>query len=129
MIVGLGTDIIDIERIRNAYMRHGERFVSRILTAPERQQCHENEWIPFLAKRFAAKEAFAKALGIGIRSIMSWQAISILRDDHGKPFVFLHSTALIKKLTDMAIDKIHVSIADEKMHAIAFVILEANNSM
>lgn len=129
MIVGLGTDIIDVERIKNAYARHGERFVARILTTAERAQCHDNELIPFLAKRFAAKEAFAKALGMGITGHMSWQAISILRAEKGKPTVVVHSAALIAKLADMEIDRIHVSVTDEKKNAVAFVILETNKQM
>lgn len=126
MILGLGTDIIEVQRIKQAYLRHGERFVHRILTLEEREQCRKDELIPFIAKRFAAKEAFAKALGLGISSFMSWQAISILRSEKGSPKVVIHSTALNQQLMKMAVENIHVSLSDEKRYAIAFVILEAH---
>ena len=126
MILGLGTDIVEIPRITRAYARHGEKFIRRILTTEEREQCRESELVSFMAKRFAAKEAFSKALGMGIRSVMSWQAVSILRSEKGEPRIKVHSEALKKQLMERTVGNIHISISDEKLYAIAFVILEAN---
>jgi holo-[acyl-carrier-protein] synthase len=124
MIVGIGTDILDIARMEKAYVRHGERLALRLLTLAERQQCGPNELIRFLAKRFAAKEAFSKALGTGIISPMSWQAVSFLRGPQGKPVCITHTQALKAKLNAMAVQQIHVSITDEKAYAVAFVVFE-----
>lgn len=124
MIVGIGTDILDIARMEKAYARHGERLMHRLLTLAERQQCAPNELIRFLAKRFAAKEAFSKALGTGITSPMSWQAVSFLRGPKGKPVCVTHTQALQNRLHAMEVQQIHVSITDEKAYAVAFVVFE-----
>lgn len=126
MIVGIGTDILDIVRMEKAYARHGARLVARILTPAERQQCRPNELIRFLAKRFVAKEAFSKALGTGIISPMSWQAVSVLRGPNGKPVCVVHTEALQARLHTMGVQQIHVSITDEKAYAVAFVIFETD---
>lgn len=124
MIVGIGTDILEIDRIERAYARHGERLVQRILTPIERQQCRSNEVIRFLAKRFAAKEAFSKALGTGLVSPMSWQALSVLRGFKGKPTCFVHTEALQVRLDKMEVQHIHISITDEKAYTVAFIVFE-----
>ena len=126
MIIGIGTDILDISRMQKAYARHGERLVQRILTPDERQQCRPKELIQFLAKRFAAKEAFSKALGTGIAFPMSWQAVSFLRGPNGKPLAKVHAEALQAKLYDMNVQHIYISMTDEKAYAVAFVIFETD---
>lgn len=125
MIVGVGTDILEVSRMEAAYARHGERLVERILTPAERAQCRANERIRFLAKRFAAKEAYSKALGTGIRMPMSWQAVSVLRGPTGKPVCVAHTPALEERLKMLGVKQIHVSITDEKAYAVAFVIFES----
>ncbi|MCX6896586.1 MAG: holo-ACP synthase [Verrucomicrobia bacterium] len=91
MILGIGTDIIEVERIRNSFNRFGERFVNRILLPNEIAYClaHKNP-APFLAARFAAKEAISKAFGTGIGTQLGWQDMEIARQASGEPYVILH---------------------------------------
>jgi holo-[acyl-carrier protein] synthase len=124
MIHGIGTDIVEVSRIEDALARFGEAFAQRILT--------EREWLVFeqsqtqarfLAKRFAAKEAFAKALGTGLRAPATMQNIGVTHDDLGKPMLEL-SPALQSVLDQRGILATHLSISDEKALAVAFVVLE-----
>lgn len=88
-IAGLGNDIIEIERIREAYQEHGERFLQRILTEKERLYCFSHQDpMPHLAGRFCAKEAISKALGLGIGAEVSFREMEIVNNDKGKPEVF-----------------------------------------
>ena len=91
MILGVGIDIIEVARIKASYEKFGERFVSRILHADEIAYClsHKNP-APFLAVRFAAKEAISKAFGTGICAQLGWQDMEIRRKKSGEPFVVLH---------------------------------------
>ncbi len=89
-ILGLGNDIIEIERIRLSLITHPEKFIARILTEREQEYCAKHsDPAPHLAGRFAAKEAVAKALGTGFGQHLSWQDIEILNNADGKPEVFL----------------------------------------
>ena len=124
MIYGVGTDVVEIERIRRAIERFGDRFVRRILCEPEikRFQSHR---LPasYLAKRFAAKEAFTKALGTGIRAPANWHGVWVTNLRSGKPV--LEFSASLKSLLDRRkITQAHVSLSDEKGVAFATVILE-----
>jgi holo-[acyl-carrier protein] synthase len=124
MIYGIGTDIVSIERIQQTLDRHGAQFAQRILTDDELVQLNDvKEAAPWLAKRWAAKEAFGKAAGIGIRAPLALNAIGIVNDEHGKP-MFDISPAVKTWLDDHAIARTHVSISDEHEHAIAFVVFE-----
>ena len=91
MILGIGIDIIEAARIASSYERFGERFVNRILLPDEIAYClsHKNP-APFLAARFAAKEAISKAFGTGIGAALGWQDMEICRKESGEPFVVLH---------------------------------------
>jgi holo-[acyl-carrier protein] synthase len=91
MILGTGIDIIEVGRIASSYEKFGERFVNRILHAGEIAYClsHKNP-APFLAARFAAKEAISKAFGTGIGAALGWQDMEIRRKESGEPFVVLH---------------------------------------
>ena len=91
MILGVGTDIIEVARIKNSFDRFGERFVNRILLPNEIAYClaHKNP-APFLAARFAAKEAISKAFGTGIGAQLGWQDVEIARKASGEPYVILH---------------------------------------
>ena len=94
-MLAIGTDLLDSRRIHAAFERHGSRFVERILTPKERQIfVQRQDSINFLAKQFAAKEALSKALGTGIAKGVGFQQLEILRDEQGKPDVFLHGAAL-----------------------------------
>ena len=91
MILGVGIDIIEVARIAASYEKFGERFVNRILLADEIAYCLSNKNpAPFLAARFAAKEAISKAFGTGIGAALGWQDMEIRRKDSGEPFVVLH---------------------------------------
>lgn len=124
MIFGIGTDIVSTSRIEAAVQRHGDAFARRILSQHEytefSAQAHPAR---FLAKRFAAKEAFAKATGHGLRHPVTLHHISVGHDEMGKPnFVF--DGGLVTYLEQLGITRHHLSISDEKDTAVAFVILE-----
>jgi holo-[acyl-carrier protein] synthase len=97
MILGVGIDIIEVTRIASSYEKFGERFVSRILHVDEIAYClsHKNP-APFIAARFAAKEAISKAFGTGIGAALGWHDMEIRRKKSGEPFVILHGNG--KKL-------------------------------
>ena len=124
MIFGVGTDVVEISRIEAALKRHGERFALRILCPPELERFKRHR-LPanYLAKRFAAKEAFTKALGTGIKSPANWHGVWVRNLASGKP-VLEFSDALQKLLSTKAITSAHVSLSDEKGVAFATVILE-----
>src|SRR5664279_2522664 len=91
MILGVGIDIIEVSRIQASYERFGERFLNRILLADEIAYCLSHKAPgPFLAARFAAKEAISKAFGTGIGAQLGWQDMEIKRKESGEPFVVLH---------------------------------------
>jgi holo-[acyl-carrier protein] synthase len=124
MILGIGTDIVSTARIEEACARHGAAFAERLLTAPELAeyavQAHPAR---FLAKRFAAKEAFAKATGQGLRHPVSLHNITVGHDALGKP-AFEFAPELETYLNTRGVSRHHLSISDEHEHAVAFVILE-----
>jgi len=91
MILGLGIDIIEVERIRSSFTKFGERFTSRILHPAETAYClSHKDPAPFLAVRFAAKEAISKAFGTGIGAQLGWKDMEVGRKESGEPFVILH---------------------------------------
>ena len=124
MIYGIGTDIVATRRVALALERFGERFAARILAVEERAEfCAHPSPARFLAKRFAAKEAFAKALGTGIRHPATLHNIRITHDSLGKPLLSFHAT-LSRELEQRGIRNHHLSLSDERDMAVAFVILE-----
>lgn len=126
MIIGIGSDIARIARFEQAMARHGPRFSQRILSHQERLHLTDAARpAAYLAKRFAAKEAFVKALGLGLRQGMRWTQIEVLNDALGKPVLRLSGTA--RALSNQAgVSRLHVSLSDESSHALAFVILESD---
>lgn len=123
MIKGIGTDIVAIERIEKTLNRQ-PLFAKRILTDNEYNdfgQAHSQA--AFLAKRFAAKEAVLKALGTGLAKGMTWQDIEVRHDDLGKPWIHLEGEAQ-QRAHAIGVQQVHVSISDERQHAIAFVVME-----
>jgi len=124
MIVGIGSDIARVGRFEQAMTRHGERFAQRIL-GPEEQQMLVSHAQPagYLAKRFAAKEAFVKALGSGLRHGIQWGDIQVLNDHLGKPCLQLDGLAKVYA-QKLEVSAMHVSLSDEADYALAFVILE-----
>ena len=123
MIFGIGTDIVAVTRLRAMWERHGDRAVERILAPQEIPDfAGATDKGRFLAKRFAAKEAFSKALGTGVRPPATLSAIAILHDHLGKPML-VFSPALHALLEEKNL-KAHLSISDEAEYAVAYVILE-----
>jgi holo-[acyl-carrier protein] synthase len=124
VIAGVGVDLCARARMARGLARFGERFARRVLAAPE---WSDYERAPhrdaFLAKRFAAKEAFAKAFGTGVRVPATLQAIRVVRDAAGRPG-FAFDARLSDALEARGITGHHLSLADERDHALAFVVLE-----
>jgi holo-[acyl-carrier protein] synthase len=125
MIFGIGTDIVEVTRIEASIAQFGDDFAKRILADSE-FATYEKSAIKsrFLAKRFAAKEAFSKALGTGLRAPATFHNIAVSHDDLGKPMLLL-APELQLFLNNKNITKTHISISDEKNLAAAFVVLEA----
>lgn len=124
MIFGIGTDIVEVSRIEDSLLRFGNAFAERILNEQEWLSYSQSNTQPrFLAKRFAAKEAFAKALGTGLRAPATFQNIGIAHDDLGKPVLDI-APELQVLLDSKGIRYMHLSISDEKALAAAFVVLE-----
>ena len=128
MILGIGTDIVQVSRMRANLDRHGERFVRHILANAELEEFFvAKRPAHFLAKRFAAKEAFVKALGTGFRNGIRFSDIRVTHDDLGKPGLgYNGKTASL--LQQMGVTLSHISLADERDYAVAFVILDADGS-
>jgi holo-[acyl-carrier protein] synthase len=124
MIYGIGTDVISVARISRALARFGDRFAQRILAEREFADYRKRK-LPerFLAKRFAAKEAFSKAMGTGIRTPVTWRYIEVGHDRRGKPLIVPHPL-LAARMQEWSIGAAHISITDELDIAVAFVILE-----
>jgi holo-[acyl-carrier protein] synthase len=124
MIYGIGTDLASVKRIEDALFRFGDRFLHRILSESEvAEYAYSSQPARFLAKRFAAKEAFSKAFGTGIGAEVGWHDIAVGHDARGKPIVQL-SDALAARAQALGIRESHISLTDEAEHALAFVILE-----
>lgn len=125
MIIGIGVDVCEIARIHDALSRRGDHFAERILATDELtefNQLNPSMQAGFLAKRFAAKEAIAKALGTGIGRGFSFHDITVSHDDLGKPFIILNSENVT--LRNVCGSRIHLSISDERTQAIAFCTIE-----
>ncbi len=128
MIYGIGTDLCDIRRIADTYGRRGERFAERVLGVQELRVFHARRaraparGLRFLATRFSAKEAFSKAIGLGIRSPMRWRACEILNEPSGKPVLRL-SGELAQWFASRRLVA-HVSVTDETDYASSIVIVE-----
>ena len=124
MIVGIGTDLVEIVRVERALERHGDRFARRILVAQEYERfAAHRKPAAYLAKRFAAKEAFSKAMGTGIRAPVNWQNLGVANHSSGRPYFEL-SEALAELVRQRGIRSVHVSLTDERGMAAAFVVLE-----
>ena len=126
MIVGMGTDIVDIDRIRAGLERHGRRYAAKILTSAELELLAPADSLPAasrLAGRFAAKEAAVKALGTGFSDGIGLHDVEILADPHGKPLLIFAARAEARRL-ELGARRSHISISHERQHAVALVILE-----
>ncbi|HET8870576.1 MAG TPA: holo-ACP synthase [Aquabacterium sp.] len=129
MIVGVGTDLCDTTRLARALARHGDGFARKILGPNEysefqsRQSRTPERALRYLGTRFAAKEAFSKAIGLGMTAPMSWKSCEVLNDAQGRPYVSLNG-----ELADWFRGqgwRVYVSVSDEGQHALAFVVVES----
>ena len=128
MIFGIGTDIVRVSRLQADLDRFGVRFAERILTDAELAEFHQNpNKAHFLARRFAAKEAAAKAMGTGIANGVQLRHIGVTHDALGKPQLVFVAGAL-EFLRKHRVTVAHVSLADEQDHAVAFVTLEIDTT-
>lgn len=122
-ILGIGTDIVEIARLAATLQRHPVRFPERILHPNERERfASQTNPAAWLAKRFATKEALAKALGTGIGKEVRLQEIETTHDSRGKPLLQLHGVTLATATT-LGVTSCQLSVADERTHALAFVIV------
>jgi holo-[acyl-carrier protein] synthase len=124
MIVGVGVDIAETKRFENLYSRYGERIARRILTESEQVEFgRRNNPASYLATRFAAKEAAAKALGTGFGCGVSYKSIEIKNNNQGKPMLKFINSAL-ELARQKQVENVFVSLSDEKHYVVAMVILE-----
>ena len=128
MIYGIGTDVCDVRRIRASLERHGERFALKILSDAEfatwehRSKRWPERGVRYLATRFSAKEAFSKAVGMGMRMPMTWRHCEIAKAASGQPHIVLHGE--LKAWFEARQLSVHVSVTDETDYAASFVVVE-----
>ena len=124
MILGVGIDLIEVARIKASHERFGERFLQRILRPAEIAYCltHKNP-APFLAARFAAKEAISKAFGTGIGAQLGWQDMEVGRHESGQPYVILHEGGQ-RLMLERGGRLVHLSLSHTESHATAVAVLE-----
>jgi holo-[acyl-carrier protein] synthase len=129
MIIGIGSDIIDIRRIEKTIERHGQRFIDRIYTDVEKRKSEKRaQRIPSYAKRFAAKEACSKALGTGLSNGVFWRDMGVVNLPSGKPTMHLTNGAaaqLARMVPEGKTAAVHLTMTDEYPYAQAYVIIEA----
>jgi holo-[acyl-carrier protein] synthase len=132
MIYGVGTDVCDVRRIAATLARRGERFAEKVLGPAELQVFRarrariEARGISYLATRFSAKEAFSKAIGLGLRMPMTWRACEILNLPSGQPVIRLHGE--LASWFEARGLQAHVSVSDETDYAASFVVVETRNT-
>ncbi len=130
MVYGIGTDICDVRRIRASVERHGERFAEKVLSEGElavfrrRSERWPDRGLRFLATRFSAKEAFSKAIGLGLRMPMTWRSCEIANLPSGQPVIVLHGE--LKTWFEAKGLRAQVSVTDETDYAASFVIVETS---
>ena len=124
MILGTGIDLIEVDRIRASFEKFGDRFALRILVGGELEYCRSHrDPAPFIAARFAAKEAVSKAFGTGIGAHIGWHDIEVRRKKSGEPYVVLHGKGE-ELFRSREATRLHLSISHTVQHATAIAILE-----
>ena len=122
-VLGVGVDLVDVERIRKSRANHGDHFLEKVFTEEEREYClGMSDPDPHLAARFAAKEAVAKAFGTGIGSEVGWRSVSITREASGAPLVKLDDQAAAK-LNSLGGSKVLISLSHLANQATAFAVI------
>lgn len=133
MIYGIGTDICDVRRIAASVERHGDRFAQRVLADAElaawrdRTQRWPDRGLRYLATRFSAKEAFSKAIGLGMRMPMTWRSCEVAKLPSGQPVIVLHGA--LKLWFDARGLSAHLSVTDETDYAASFCVVEQSQSL
>ena len=128
MIYGIGTDICDVRRIRDSLARHGDRFAAKVLadgelaTWRERSSRWPERGVRYLATRFSAKEAFSKAVGLGMRMPMTWRHCEVAKLPSGQPVIVLHGA--LKAWFEERSLRAHLSVTDETDYAASFCVVE-----
>jgi holo-[acyl-carrier-protein] synthase len=128
MIFGIGTDLCDVRRVQATLARRGDRFAAKVLGPSEMAVFHarraraEERGLRYLATRFSAKEAFSKAIGLGIRMPMTWRGCEILNRPSGQPYILLHG-ALDEWFQARGLQA-HVTVTDETDYVASFVVVE-----
>ena len=131
MIYGIGTDICDIRRIRASLEKHGERFAQKVLSDNEMQtyRARSERWpergVRYVATRFSAKEAFSKAIGLGMRMPMTWRLCEVAKLPSGQPTIVLHG--VLKAWFEAKGLTAHISVSDESDYATSYCVVEKNN--
>ena len=132
MIYGIGTDICDIRRIRASLEKHGERFAQKVLSDNEMNtyRARSERWpergVRFVATRFSAKEAFSKAIGMGMRMPMTWRLCEVAKLPSGQPTIVLHG--VLKEWFEAKGLTAHVSVSDESDYATSYVVVETHTA-
>ena len=130
MIYGIGTDICDVRRIRASLERHGDRFAAKVLSDSEfatwksRGARWPERGVRYLATRFSAKEAFSKAIGLGMRMPMTWKLCEIANERSGKPVIVLHGA--LKVWFEARHLSVHITVTDETDYAASFCVVETS---
>jgi holo-[acyl-carrier protein] synthase len=123
MVKGIGTDLVELARVEDSLQRFGDRFARRVLTPEELTEFEQkNRSVAFLAKRWAAKEAAAKALGTGIGASVGFHDLRIDHDELGAPRLILSGKA-VETAASKGVDQTHISLSDEQHYALAFVVV------
>ena len=131
MIYGIGTDICDIRRIRASLDKHGERFAQKVLSDNEIQtyRARSERWpergVRYVATRFSAKEAFSKAIGLGMRMPMTWRLCEVAKLPSGQPTIVLHG--VLKEWFEAKDLTAHISVSDESDYATSYCVVEKNS--
>ncbi|WP_310613650.1 holo-ACP synthase [Limnohabitans sp.] len=132
MIYGIGTDICDIRRIRASLEKHGERFAQKVLSDNELKtyRARSERWpergVRYVATRFSAKEAFSKAIGLGMRMPMTWRLCEVAKLPSGQPTIVLHG--VLKEWFEAKGLSAHVSVSDESDYATSYVVVETHTA-
>ena len=131
MIYGIGTDICDIRRIRASLEKHGERFAQKVLSDNElntyraRRERWPERGVRYVATRFSAKEAFSKAIGLGMRMPMTWRLCEVAKLPSGQPTIVLHG--LLKEWFEAKGLTAYISVSDESDYATSYCVVEKNH--
>ena len=131
MIYGIGTDICDVRRIKASLERHGDRFAAKVLSEGELKtwKARSARWpergVRYLATRFSAKEAFSKAIGLGMRMPMTWRLCEVAKLPSGQPTIVLHG--VLKEWFEAKGLSAHVSVSDESDYATSYCVVEKNS--